>query len=278
MSKRSTIAFAAVLLGLVGVIVWGIVREREPVYQGKRLSAWLEHYPILTSPAGADFYQRQAQEADEAVRQIGTNSIPTLLRKIKAIDSPLTIWFMGMASRQNVTRTRFTPAEEWNWYAAMGFRALGSDAKQAVPMLLEIYESHRSDKRQQVSSAAALALGGIGLAASNAVPVLLRGATNMNLVRLREHSVRPLREIHARPELVVPLLIGCLHDPDQSIRRYAVDGLGAYGAAASGALPALAEVLNDEDKWVRKAATNALLRISPAAAPEGGVGTNSPGL
>jgi len=43
MRKRVKIAFVLLLVTLAGVIVWQVLytQEREPSYQGKRLSAWL---------------------------------------------------------------------------------------------------------------------------------------------------------------------------------------------------------------------------------------------
>ena len=51
------------------MIVWQVLRQREPVYQAKPLSVWLQSYsPDSDSP-----------EVDDAVRTMGTNVIPTLL-------------------------------------------------------------------------------------------------------------------------------------------------------------------------------------------------------
>jgi hypothetical protein len=42
MRRRVYIALAVLLVMLAGVIAWQVLRLREPVYQGKRLSYWLE--------------------------------------------------------------------------------------------------------------------------------------------------------------------------------------------------------------------------------------------
>jgi C-terminal processing protease CtpA/Prc len=44
MRKRVYIALAVLLVMLVGVIGWQVLRERQPVYQGKRLSVWLKSF------------------------------------------------------------------------------------------------------------------------------------------------------------------------------------------------------------------------------------------
>ena len=38
------IVLAVVLVILAGLITWQLQREREPVYEGKPLTAWLEQY------------------------------------------------------------------------------------------------------------------------------------------------------------------------------------------------------------------------------------------
>jgi hypothetical protein len=44
MRKRVHIVLAVLLVALAGVIAWLGLRQREPVYQGKRLSVWLQGY------------------------------------------------------------------------------------------------------------------------------------------------------------------------------------------------------------------------------------------
>jgi len=65
-----------ILLSCVGIagffaLVW--LKEAEPEYQGKRLSKWLQ---IYGNPANT----QDKELAAEAVRQIGTNAVPVLLK------------------------------------------------------------------------------------------------------------------------------------------------------------------------------------------------------
>jgi len=79
MRKRVQIALAFLLVAIAGVIAWQVLHLREPAYQGKRLSVWLQNY----SPDG------DSPEVDDAVRTMGTNVIPTLLGMLRAEDSKL---------------------------------------------------------------------------------------------------------------------------------------------------------------------------------------------
>jgi len=62
---------------LLGVIVIGAFRSREPEYGGKRLSEWVMAYADYTSPTS------DSQQIDDAIRHIGTNAIPYLLDWIR---------------------------------------------------------------------------------------------------------------------------------------------------------------------------------------------------
>jgi len=81
MRKRVHIALAVLLAALLAVVGWQVMRRQEPVYQGKPLSSWL----IASATTGSPEAQEQA---NAAVRQVGTNALPTLLRMLRAKDSP----------------------------------------------------------------------------------------------------------------------------------------------------------------------------------------------
>ncbi len=71
--------FAVLLVAMVGVIVWQVLGDREPVYQGKRLSDWLLSYNVVFASSDSEEKLRQWTEADEAMRQMGINAVPALL-------------------------------------------------------------------------------------------------------------------------------------------------------------------------------------------------------
>src|SRR5579872_4898885 len=88
------VLFAAIL----GGFAWDVLRQREPVYQGKPLSVWLEGYE-------RGGWARQ--NADEAVRQAGTNAIPTLLRMLQEKDSPMMLKLVALARRQHFIKIKY---------------------------------------------------------------------------------------------------------------------------------------------------------------------------
>jgi len=74
--KKISIA-AAILVSLITAVVLVSFRDvtNEPSYQGKPLSKWLENFFKLEPP-----HDPPMPEAQIAIRSIGTNALPHLLR------------------------------------------------------------------------------------------------------------------------------------------------------------------------------------------------------
>ncbi len=98
MRKWVQIVFAVLLVAVGGVIAWQVMRphEPEPVYQGKQLSVWLRD-SIGT------------EELTNAVRQIGTNGIPTLPKMLRKKDSPSLSKLIDLWDR-HIIRLRYLSA------------------------------------------------------------------------------------------------------------------------------------------------------------------------
>ena len=57
-------------------LLWQVLRDREPSYQGRTLSEWVEQ-------VGPAYLWNDSDEEVKAVRAIGTNAIPTILKWIR---------------------------------------------------------------------------------------------------------------------------------------------------------------------------------------------------
>jgi HEAT repeats len=255
MGKKRRILLAVLVVVLSG-LAWWLLRPSEPYYKSKSLSAWLEDYTLNDSSG-----------TDDAVRHIGTNAIPTLLGMLRARDSPLKAKFIELVGGPHFAGIDFITAGERNFQARLAFRALGPDASNAVPQLLQIYAENISlDSRCQTMAA----LGEIGPEAKSAIPTIL-GVLKTTNGPVRWYAVLALGRIHGEPELVVPELLKPLHDPDARLHRYAAEALGEFGTNAQSAIPDLTLMLNDPNNLTRYAATNALKQIDPEAAARAGV-------
>ena len=260
---KRRILFTLLSIVAVGALVWLILPagESEPVYQGKPLREWLALYRFhIDGLFGND-------QADEAIRQIGTNAIPTLLEMLQEHDSDLKLKWVALLRKQNFIQPPQT-ASLHNSQAAMAFHVLGSSDSNAVPALVQIYSRKTSIASQE---ATVEALGDIGPSASPAAtPVLLDALTNSDN-SLYWYAVLAIDQIHGQPEVFVPVLINELKDSDGNVRLNAARALAAYGPAAKSAVPALVALLNDSNQYVRTHAAYALKEIDPEAAAKAGV-------
>jgi hypothetical protein len=209
MRKWFYILLVVVLIAGLGGVAWQVSRPREPVYQGKPLSFWVGSCESAMN--GSVAYR----QAEEAIRQIGTNAIPTLLLWLRANDSPLTSEVFELATRQHFIKVRHTSAYRRNGQAQDVFRRLGTSAKAAVPELSKIYDQNISASSQCPTAGA---LAWIGSAAKSPVPSLLRGINNPD-EGVSLQTIHALGYIDAGLEQVVPALIQCLKDRSPNVKK-----------------------------------------------------------
>jgi len=98
------------------------LRPREPVYQGKRLSEWLADF----NRAGRG---QVNQEAENAIRQIGTNALPFLVTDLCTLDSPYKLALMRWYNKWSPIKLRFRPWVDRRGPALMAFYLLGNAGK-----------------------------------------------------------------------------------------------------------------------------------------------------
>ncbi len=241
--------------------IWMPSRPEEPVYQGKTLSEWLKIY-ITT-----DVNPEEFNKAGAAVRKIGTNGIPTLLRMIRRSDSNFKKQLKALAEKQDYFTFEFEDPEFTRALAFWGFVILRDEAIIAVPELITLVKHPVGDDGRTDAIAA---LGTIGPSARDAVPSLMAIAGDPKDPD-RWQAFSSLIEIRSSLESVVPVLVRASREPDENVRRNAVIFLSKIGRAAQLAAPALIAALSDPSIRVRETATNALRRIDPAAAAAAGV-------
>jgi hypothetical protein len=116
---------------------------------------------------------------------------------------------------------------------------------------------------------AADALAKIGRpAASGAVPALARLLETETSPSLRKAAIRALRRLAVWNPDAISALIDALDDPDQSVRREAVQSLRLLGELARGAVAALGQLASsDEVGAIRSDASEAVERILSGAPP-----------
>jgi hypothetical protein len=256
MRKRFRIALAILLVAVVGGVAWQMLREREPVYQGKRLSAWLAELDKEMPPSN---YVGTNGPAAAAIQHMGTNAIPHLRRLLKARDSRLKIALMAFSNKQRWVSIHLTPADDWHRRAALAAFCLGPHGS---PLMADIMGLFRSGNYQEAFTVATV-LGRIGYCNPETVPALLAA--------LNEPPNTP-PGLHDRAALAFLCLSQCM----EFVNADRPDAF--HGPGYEVAVPALLQALNAPNDMplclgvTLKPCCGAILkRIDPEAAAKAGV-------
>jgi peptidoglycan/xylan/chitin deacetylase (PgdA/CDA1 family) len=279
---RARIAvFLSVSVGCaLGVYV--LFRSGEPEFEGKRLSDWLRD--LETHP---DMASRDWKEASHAVRQIGSNAVPSLVRMIEVGDSKWKLQAVDWLQEAVSVDLTETLANVHNRRALLGFHLLGRDAASAAPKLQALIANSDPQIAGQALAAlseiggeevlpallntltngkpavriqAAATLGALRSRAGAAVPALVE-ATRDDDPGFRANAARALGEISLQADTAVPRLTEMLSDTNSSVRISAAMSLGAFGTQAEAALPAMLALPRDFDDSSTRAISRAMLRI-----------------
>jgi RNA polymerase sigma factor (sigma-70 family) len=148
----------------------------------------------------------------------------------------------------------------------MALRAFGTDTKPAIPVLLEGLRNP-DGPNDQVQWCSSMAFSFLGARAAEAVPSLIdlfQSETESRNTRI--FAMEALRNIKNGPkpadvtvlDAAVPALIGLLNNGDAGIVQSAVGTLATIGDSAKQAIPAIAELLTNGDAGIVLSATGAL--------------------
>jgi hypothetical protein len=263
MRKPWKLAVIAPGIFLLGALAWKVFRTHEPIYEGRKLSSWLETYDWKPYPPN----DLDVRKADAAVRHLGTNAILTLLKMLRTTDPRWKLQLYGLVQKQRFIKIAYISAPFRHNEATRAFNCLGARAESAVLPLVEIYDAGISPSSQ---TATAYSLGSIGPTAKLAIPSLLRGATNAN-PDVRASAIIALGQIHADPFLIMPTFLKARRDSNKSVNDAARRLIDTYEKEATRSVGALFESLQDADEKVRRQATNSLKEIYPEASANAGI-------
>lgn len=189
--KRARIVIVLVVL-VLGCLSFALFHSSEPRYEGRTLSNWLDEAVAVINPtlARPHFGSRPAEDeatawksAGDAVRHIGTNAIPFLLKWTNVKDSSAKAQISDWFSRHPWFHIRIRRAYHYHVMASVGFRLLGSEARLAWPTLVQWTTD--SDKER------------------------------------RYWATRCLLESKPDRRTVLPVLLQGVHDPDDVVRNQA---------------------------------------------------------
>jgi hypothetical protein len=227
MTRSARIILAALVILLLAslalmLVLFNNTRRIAPaidvIYEGKGLSVW------LNGLNGWDY--ATDRPAVMALRKMGTNAVPALIRIITKPGSP----------QRTVA---------WN-----GLIALGSNAISALSFLTDAVLTNRTEV------APAIALANVG---PSGVPVLLKALTNADKT-IRYNAAFALDWERSDSARVVPALIVALKDPEPTVRGAAADALGDIDGEVELRRKALNSALST-DSVIRLQVTRALANL-----------------
>lgn len=155
-----SISFLAAVI--LAALLWP--REREPEYEGIPLSGWLEaqereraafhSIPQKSSP-NVQYPSALGFKSDSAIRHIGTNALPFLVRRIqykppfwrRCLFASMRYWPKRLVESRWTGRLyeKDAKAQEDAESAMFAFALLGSTAKPALPELRRLAKSNDPD-------------------------------------------------------------------------------------------------------------------------------------
>jgi hypothetical protein len=143
--KRIRLICFVVAVIVFGGLVFVLYPAKEPSYEGRNLSEWIED--VKKSP----HTELEVQAASHALKQMAPDAIPILLKWVQAKDEPaaeikLKIWLMQLThSHSRILRSK--PVDYIRNDAFFGFQLLGSEAKPAWPVLIQWTSSADKERR-----------------------------------------------------------------------------------------------------------------------------------
>src|ERR1700722_1326168 len=262
MGKRRTVIFLALLIAVCG-IAYFLVASREPVYQGKNLTAWLDQYRTNEWTNNHDL----EQQAETAVRHFGTNQIPRYLKMLFHRPSALQL---KLAALSPVWRKRFhiPSTNDYDWQldtiryrGAYGLAALGPDAKPALPSLIARLNDKQEDGRLRYF--AIFTIGRLGPVAQDTLPSVINCLNDRDF-SIHSYAIHTLGYIHEDAEHVIPLLVDIIDKnfvsrQNEMVLVYsAIPAIAKFRGEAASAVPVIVRCLDHWEIGTREAAILAL--------------------
>ncbi len=234
-------------MAAAGLLIGLAHRTREPVYQGKTVSQWLEPASGPGLQGAPPAIQVGPRGAPPAIQVMGSNAVPGLISMLRCKDSTLRTKFSGWVSKHAWLKSKIKlrpPAVEMQRRGLSGVAALGPVAKAAIPDVVNLLTNQSSPLRWEALSA----LERIDWEPKTAVPALLE-ALKIPGPGLRFEAVEALNRLTGDPK-AIPALIAYLDDPDLSIRETVLHSLQAFSRRPKLAAE-MAKYLTNQDAAVR---------------------------
>jgi hypothetical protein len=122
----------------VTAFAWWLLAPSEPDYEGKKLSTWLDELQALTQADQANPRTPQVR----AVRAIGTNAIPWLLKEMEMHGGVAWKSRVNQVLKKQTLISYRLPNPNHPMRSEVGFRALGELGEPAISAILALAAKH----------------------------------------------------------------------------------------------------------------------------------------
>jgi HEAT repeats len=251
--RRTILLYTLLLLTAASLGYYYGLYSHEPTYEGRTCRGWL-----IFNYTGGD----KNDEAPQAIRELGTNAIPTLLTMLRAeTNSAFLLQCRALCDKIDFFKGPLLAWEE-NLLAARGFGCLGSEATNAIPDLIAMYRQTNSP-RLQAEALSVLS----GITPTQQSTALMKEALTSSNVDLRLTAYLHFAE--RNQDNATPLLITALSDPSRQVQSMAAYQLQRFGTNAITAVPALLPLvatITNKNGYFDNFAAKALRTIDPETA------------
>ncbi len=276
----------AILLAVVVAVLWLVFQPRpaEPMAGGKPLDYWLNALAVAGSPTPRIFTRAIGPAAptnemnyDDALRQVGPQALPFILRKLGTNDSPLRNWYRVTQPKLPDWLKKRLPENRPIAFSVSEaqsaiYMAVTNDAER-IRLLLPAARNHNPAIRE-VAITLLNPYNGQSLSTNEFMDVYRRAARDPD-PSVRIHAIITLGRAGRAASNAVPELVDALHGNETGrhreskervyVRANAALTLGHIGPAAGGALPALTNLMATGDGYQRIAAATAIWQITSNA-------------
>lgn len=263
MKKGRIIALIVACLSLI-VFLFVLLQPREPVYEGRPISEWIEQ---LTGVVGNQAGAVASHTLPKLIQQKpGKEIVPYLGGALRRGTSVKDRFYAWIHPKLPAALLKKLPVPNPNRDAQLRYRAglilyyLGPDSGKAVTPLTRALRDENMDVRR----IAAAALGNIGGDAKRAGPDLIAASGDPS-ADVRRAALKALAGVEDDPAIVVSVAARLLKDPDDGVRTEAAQLLKELGSKAGAAVRPLVESLSDTNDDVFRFSAMALGRIGPDA-------------
>ncbi len=224
--RRAVIVVLLLALAAAGWLALVPRSSPEPEYKGRSLGVWLKEFDHWGGDTNAPVVL--------ALREMGTNAIPTLVKMSLTPRTPLRSRLWWTINSRASLKNRFgeheiTTAEKLRFRAGDALSTIGPAARGAVPLLLK----ELANKDPYVRATAVIALGKTGSQAEDTIPTLL-ALQNDPSSAVRGNLMIALGWIGCRAETCHPVLTNGLSDQDAVVRQNAAIALAHFGRFGPG--------------------------------------------